>query len=906
MRARSFRSRRFGASDVTQSLPAARLAEAYEVIEVVRRGGLSTTFRARHRGSGDLRCIDVLRPAPGARDALERRLDAEARPLMELRHPNVARLVDAAVGEGGEACLVRENHDGATLRRLTGSQRPSVALAVELLCQTADALAFLHQRGRKVGDLSPEGLLLGRASEDTAQMVVADLGLAKDWQEEASLTAAGLFVGRLRYAAPEQFDAAGRKGAPGDVYALGLVAYELLTGRHPITGDSASSLIAGHLFRPPVEFSESDPEGRVPEALRQIVLSALAKDAEKRPTATALRDELASLQAELPAIEGSEIDRWLGPRGGQVPSGAPGDAPTETQAAIPAEAQLETWLEEAHALAREEEFLAAREKVRQVLKVQPDHSMGLMLLASLEACLKIQVEESNTHQTLVMSPESGVADTGDETADASGTQDLRDTLVGGTATVQLPVVGGEPALGTETVRVTAEDLRQMTAEASDPRPEVEPAQDETPADEPPDDVGAVDESTTTQRLDAMSQIPGGPGSTERLDLDGDPSTRIQATLDDDKTRPLSPDLLRQVTAAEPPSEPSALGDGTTQLLNEELPGTVTMPMEQIEAQKRRALQTAGDRPMDAVAEGFRPSLDDTVSPEVTLPVRTDVRPRPATAAPRQPATTAAPTQPGTAAPTPRPAAPPSAEPQAASSWGVISEPTEPVPQQPASPKLPEPASRPAPAPPSDSVPAPSTEPATPQAPAQASVDQLGFGGAPAPAYESREPRGRRGRGRRGRGRSGGPRRGAPESKSGGTWIMVGAAIAAVLVFGFGYAVSSGVDLRQLVGLGDAEQVVPPSELPPVAVEPGRLLLDAAPWAEIVQISDSLGEDVPLRFRHTPARYELAPGPYTVVVAGPDGQSKTLDVEVVSEQDVEVRPVFEEMSVADYFRRMGWR
>ena len=906
---------------MTQALPAPRLAEAYEVLEVVRRGGLSATFRARHHGSGELRCIDVLRAAPGERESLERRLDAEARPLMEVRHPNVARLVDAAVGEGGEACLVREDHDGITLRRLTGSQRPSVSLAADLIEQAAHALAFLHERGRKVGDLSPEGLLLGRGPDDAPLLVVADLGLAKDWQEEASLTAAGLFVGRLRYAAPEQFDAAGRKGPAGDVYALGLVAYELLTGSHPIAGDTASSLIAGHLFRAPTEFSETDPEGLVPPTLRRLVVSALAKESGERPTARALYEQLAEVRAELPTVEASELDRWLGPRHAADvadtvgPSSSVGTSSSTTD--VPTEVQLNAWLEEAHALARDEEFLQARDKVRQVLRVQPDHSMGLMLLASLEACLKIQVEESKSHRTVAMSPEADGDPPAEPTAAVSDAQAVRDTLTGGTATVQLPIAGGLSAPGTETVRVTAEALQRLAAEGAP----------ETLRDAAQDAPG-LDPDMATQRLEALSQVPGGPASTERLDLDGSPSTRVRAILDDDKTRPLTPDLLRRVTEAQPatqheapsvpqvpspipaaPSSPppqasepplpgptpspavvreesvrsSGLGDGTTQLLEEELPGTVTMPMEQIEAQKRRALEgvsaaspmsvpvaksnRGADRPMDAVAEGRQASLDDTTSPDVTMPVRARVRSEPPAARPETP--------------------------EAEPSWGVVAESSQP---QPAEESQPAAAAR--------AVPVASPGP---QEPAPASVEQLGFGGGgSAPAYAPAEPRSRRSR-RRGRGgRRGRQRRGSPESKSGSKWILVGAALAAVLVFGFGYAVSSGVDLRQILGLSDTEQVIAPSELPPVALEPGRLVIDAAPWAEILQITDSLGEEVPLRFRHTPARYVLAPGPYSVVVAGPDGQSQTLEVEVVSDQDFEVRPVFEEISVDDYFRRMGWR
>lgn len=820
---------------MTNSLPAPRLAAAYEVLEVVRRGGLSTTFRARHHGSGDLRCIDVLRPAPGDRESLERRLDAEARPLMELRHPHLARLVDAAVGEGGEACIVREDHQGVSLRRLCGSRRPSVSLAVHLLRQASDALAHLHERGRVVGDVSPEGLLLGRSPDDAPELVVADLGLAKDWQEEAALTAAGLFVGRLRYASPEQFEASGRTSATGDVYGLGLVAYELLTGTHPVTGDTASSLIAGHLFRPPVDFAESDPAGRVPEPLRRLVLAALAKDPGERPAAASFRDQLAEIESTLPAFEPTEIDVWVDPRrpaasaaavadgsedesgeGAQqeaqreatagadssATSGAREDRSEDAadlQAGIPTgtqtvklpvgrepavdPAQLEAWLDEARDLARDEKFEAARDKVRQVLKVQPDHSVGLMLLASLEACLKIQVEESKAHQTVSLSAEA------------------------------------------------AESAAHVTRRI-------------TPADLPP----GPDDAESTVRLELPEE------------------------WDDGKTRPLSPEMLRRIreTDAPPavPSTPQELADGTTQLLERRDDESQTEVPEARPEPSSHAEASAAEPPTLPTLPALptRPDPEPPSRPEVEIP----------------------------AVPPPDAGHPASfAEPEP--------EPRPPETRPPETPASATPASA---TPPSET---PKTPP--PQSPkTPASVDELGFGGAAAPAFAER-PRGRsRRRGGKGRKRSSGAgarRRGNLGGKGSGTGVLVGAALAAVLVFAIGYAFAAGVDLRQLVGLGGDETVVPPSDLPPVAVDPGYLVLDAEPWAEIVQITDGLGEEVPLRFRHTPARYELPPGSYTVVMTPPDGESQTLEVEVTTGETTSVRPELVALDVDDYFRFMGW-
>lgn len=233
-----------------------------------------------------------------------------------------------------------------------------------------------------------------------------------------------------------------------------------------------------------------------------------------------------------------------------------------------------------------------------------------------------------------------------------------------------------------------------------------------------------------------------------------------------------------------------------------------------------------------------------------------------------------------------------------------------LPSLPTMPAAPKPAAAPDVAFPTSFAEVEPTEPVAARPKPAASVDDLGFGGGP-----SRSPvveRTSRGRGKqrpasRARGRSQGRGQGRARGRSaGGTVIMIGATIAAAFVFAIGYAIAAGIELQELMGLGTSGGVVTPSELPPVAPEPGLLVLDAQPWAEIVQIIDPLGDDVPLRFRHTPARYEVGPGTYTVIMSSPTGERETLELEVTSEQTTQARPEFKTLSVDEYFRLMGWR
>ena len=153
-------------------------------------------------------------------------------------------------------------------------------------------------------DISPDNLIVGLDEDGNPLIRLIDLGIAKVLTGESGLTQAGTFLGKVRYASPEQFR--GQEGVGvdfrSDVYSFGIVLYELLTGMHPIRGSNLSSFIAGHLFNPPLDFATSDPQGRVPSEIRDSVLRALEKLPERRfESATAFAQELARARARLPA-----------------------------------------------------------------------------------------------------------------------------------------------------------------------------------------------------------------------------------------------------------------------------------------------------------------------------------------------------------------------------------------------------------------------------------------------------------------------------------------------------------------------------------------------------------------------------------------------------------------------------
>ncbi|HEV3457469.1 MAG TPA: serine/threonine-protein kinase [Thermoanaerobaculia bacterium] len=293
-------------------LPLQRIEGKYEILGKIREGGMGAIYKVRHLLLDEIRVIKLMRPLLVEDRELQAELKArfirEARVAIKLRHPNIAQLYDFTTDDDGTSLIVMEFIRGKTLEELLKTAGPpSLGLAIEIALQSLRALGYLHAKGFVHRDISPDNLML---TEDAGEprIKLIDLGIAKILgAADSQLTRTGTFLGKVRYASPEQFAAAGAAtaGARGDLYSFGVVLYELLTGSYPITGSDASSIIAGHLFHEPIEFEETDRQGRVPLSLRSAVLKALAKQPEGR---YASAEELAR-----------ELERY------RVPAGVPAE-----------------------------------------------------------------------------------------------------------------------------------------------------------------------------------------------------------------------------------------------------------------------------------------------------------------------------------------------------------------------------------------------------------------------------------------------------------------------------------------------------------------------------------------------------------------------------------------------------
>ncbi len=294
-----------------------RFEGKFEILHKISEGGMGAVYKVRHLLLDQEQVIKVIRPQHGGDENLKLRFLHEARTATRLRHPNIAALHDFSIGEGGTAYIVMEYIDGKTLKQiLRDSGPPPLDLALEICRQSLDALSYLHRQGFIHRDISPDNLMLARDFDGGPLVRLIDLGLAKRLGTSSVLTSSGMFLGKIRYSSPEQFDTTVELDERSDIYSFGVMLYQLLTGHLPILGDQFHTLMTGHLAHPPLAFEVSDPEGRLPQGLREIVLRTLEKDPADRIATAA---ELARLLEPYRGLAGSS---------GQEPAEPPAAAGT--------------------------------------------------------------------------------------------------------------------------------------------------------------------------------------------------------------------------------------------------------------------------------------------------------------------------------------------------------------------------------------------------------------------------------------------------------------------------------------------------------------------------------------------------------------------------------------------------
>ena len=248
----------------------------YTVRARLGEGGMGHVFRARGPGGAEV-ALKVLRPELGADAAFRRRFEREAGMASKVQHPNVVSILERGEADG-LLYLTQSYIDGGSLdARLKRDGRLSLSETLRICDQVAAGLDAMHAAGLVHRDVKPDNILLDR--DGTAHL--GDLGLAKDREASVILTKLGQAVGSIHYMSPEQIRAERRPDARTDVYGLGCVVHECISGSPPFASRRSTKVMWAHLRDDP-----PDPcAGRddLPEGLGAAVNRALEKEPGQRP-----------------------------------------------------------------------------------------------------------------------------------------------------------------------------------------------------------------------------------------------------------------------------------------------------------------------------------------------------------------------------------------------------------------------------------------------------------------------------------------------------------------------------------------------------------------------------------------------------------------------------------------------
>ena len=246
----------------------------YRLLEKLGEGGMAVVWKAQDTALGRVVALKVLRPQYASDPEFVARFRREAQAAANLAHPNIVNVYD--IGEAdGQPFIVMEYVDGRNLKEVIREEGPlPVTRALDLALQTAVAVAHAHRAGIVHRDLKPQNILVTR--ED--QVKVTDFGIARALGT-ASATETGVVLGTAHYLAPEQ--ALGEPATPAsDVYALGVVLYEMLAGHPPFEAENSMGVAMKHIREEPVPIQRRNPY--VPDSVATIIAHAMAKDPAER------------------------------------------------------------------------------------------------------------------------------------------------------------------------------------------------------------------------------------------------------------------------------------------------------------------------------------------------------------------------------------------------------------------------------------------------------------------------------------------------------------------------------------------------------------------------------------------------------------------------------------------------
>jgi serine/threonine-protein kinase len=255
------------------------IAGRYVIDGQLGEGGMATVYRARHTLVDRACAIKLMNPMFASDPTTRERFRREARSAQALAHPNVIEIFDQGETEDGKDYIVMELLSGTTLTSLIDAGPVPAARAVPLMIQAARGIARAHDLGVVHRDLKPDNIFVCQRPDRSDLVKILDFGIARS-KSDSRLTGAGELFGTPQYMAPERI-MQGETGPSVDLYALGVIFFEMLTARLPLEANDTTAFLVRHMKDKPPPPRSLEP--RIPEALDTLVQQLLEKDPRARP-----------------------------------------------------------------------------------------------------------------------------------------------------------------------------------------------------------------------------------------------------------------------------------------------------------------------------------------------------------------------------------------------------------------------------------------------------------------------------------------------------------------------------------------------------------------------------------------------------------------------------------------------
>jgi serine/threonine-protein kinase len=284
------------------------LADRYRVVRLIGEGGMGQVYEAQHVNINKRFALKLLRPEIVSNVEAVARFRQEAWSASSIGHENIIEIEDFATLPSGSVYLAMEFLEGKALsERMREEPPPSFGESLDIMLQVASGLAAAHDKGIVHRDMKPENVFLTQ-KHGRPRVKILDFGIAKVSGAEGnkSLTRTGTIFGTPHYMSPEQ-----ALGKPldhrADIYSVGVIMYELFTGKVPFEAESFMGILTKHITTQPMPPRQAAPERQIPEAIEAVILRALAKEAEER------YQSMAELAGDLAAIASAEAPEVLQP-----------------------------------------------------------------------------------------------------------------------------------------------------------------------------------------------------------------------------------------------------------------------------------------------------------------------------------------------------------------------------------------------------------------------------------------------------------------------------------------------------------------------------------------------------------------------------------------------------------------